>query len=645
MIKVKKIVSAHFIILCLLCTVFLMGLAFDIHTVEADGVQVGIKSGDWIKHDYTITDWPPETPYPEWLKIEFLNVEGTNATVRVTMHMSDGTEQNDTVLVDVVAGGQALGLSGLVIPANMTVGESIFMSGYGNVTIVDETTGTYAGANRAVVYAHVSQGGSQLAYFWDRHTGVMVQAWVTSDGMTATALATESNMWEAASRVIYIRADGSIEPSTAPISTIDNMTYTLTDNIVVGDLPFPASAIIVERNNTTVDGAGYTIWGTESEGYSSGISVGAKNVTIKNANIMGFVDGIWMDAFSPFCTVFGNNITKNSGHGVNLFNSSSSSIYGNNIENNSICGISLSFSSSNNIISGNSVANNTRGIYLGGSSHNTICGNNVTDNWQGIDFFESSNNTICGNNVANNTLGISISFSSSDNTFHGNNLMDNDLGMYLSWSSSGNLIYHNNFVDNFSPVHIYYKNFSVNIWDSGYPSGGNYWMNTQNPYGFMHDSDHDGIADTPYIIRSIDGENNTDNYPLMGMFSDFKATPEHHVQTICNSTISAFQSNSTAISFDVTGENGTVGFCRICIPMALMSDAYKVFVNGTEIPHTLLPFSNSTHSYLCFTYNHSTQDVLIIPEFPSILVLSLLMILTLGVAVLSKKKRLYIESR
>ena len=50
------------------------------------------------------------TAYPEWMKVEFLSVEGTNATARVTMHMSDETEQNATALGDVVAGIQALGL-------------------------------------------------------------------------------------------------------------------------------------------------------------------------------------------------------------------------------------------------------------------------------------------------------------------------------------------------------------------------------------------------------------------------------------------------------------------------------------------------------------------------------------------------------
>ena len=58
-----------------------------------------------------------------------------------------------------------------------------------------------------------------------------------------------------ASGTIYIRADGSVE-GTTDISTVDNVTYTFTDNII-------NQSIVVERDNILVDGAGYTVEGTE----------------------------------------------------------------------------------------------------------------------------------------------------------------------------------------------------------------------------------------------------------------------------------------------------------------------------------------------------------------------------------------------
>jgi len=162
------------------------------------GVQVNVKAGDWMKLDYAITGAPTGTPLPQWIKIEFLSVEGATANIRVTMHMSDGTEPSQTMTVDVaVGGGTFQGLSGFVIPANYTTGDSVYISGYGNVTIAGETTRTYAGASRTVVHASFSQYGTQLTYYWDKQTGVMVEASTVSGSITGIAKATETNMWQA----------------------------------------------------------------------------------------------------------------------------------------------------------------------------------------------------------------------------------------------------------------------------------------------------------------------------------------------------------------------------------------------------------------------------------------------------------------
>ena len=163
--------------------------------------EVGVKAGDWIKSEYKISGWPDDQPYPEWLKLEFLSVEGTSTSVRATMRMSDGTEETDTVPVEVGGGAEASGLSGFIIPANSEVGDSIVMGGFG-ITFADaliegETTGAYARADRTVVYAGVSQHGVELTYYWDKQTGVMVEASSAYGDMVGTARATETNMWEA----------------------------------------------------------------------------------------------------------------------------------------------------------------------------------------------------------------------------------------------------------------------------------------------------------------------------------------------------------------------------------------------------------------------------------------------------------------
>lgn len=301
----------------------------------------------------------------------------------------------------------------------------------------------------------------------------------------------------------------------------------------------------------------------------------------------------------------------------------------------------------------NYVTNNTYGICLDFSNNNTIKNNTVLLNYFGINLeHENRYNTIIENNASSNTVyGIVIWADSSNNLVANNVVLDNDPGISLGYSdfnviayndlagnsrgieiqqiSNNNTIFHNNIVDNNDQV--YSISGAANFWDNG--AEGNYWSNYTGV-----DSEPDGIGDTPHIIDA----NNTDNYPLMGMFSVFEVTPEHSIQTICNSTISGFQFNGTAISFNVSGEDGTTGFCRICIPTVLIPnepDTYHVFVNGTEVPHTLLLFSNSTHSYLYFTYEQTTKEVVIIPEFPSMLILPFLIIFTFVVVLRKPKTR------
>jgi uncharacterized repeat protein (TIGR02543 family) len=161
--------------------------------VEAD--HVGVKAGDWVKLKYTFTGWPSSQRYPEWLKFEFLSVEGTNVTVRFTQRLSDGTQQSDTATVDIASNIEILDLAGVVIFANRTTGDSVYIAGYGNVTIEDEAIRTYAGANRTVVYTSIWPTEAQVTYYWDKLTGVLVELSSTSPDFTATAKVEWTNMW------------------------------------------------------------------------------------------------------------------------------------------------------------------------------------------------------------------------------------------------------------------------------------------------------------------------------------------------------------------------------------------------------------------------------------------------------------------
>jgi hypothetical protein len=258
-------------------------------------------------------------------------------------------------------------------------------------------------------------------------------------------------------------------------------------------------------------------------------------------------------------------------------------------------------------------------IWLNCSSGITLVGNNIEGAYNDILETESNNNVVIGNNITNAVTSIRLE------------------------QSNASTIFHNNFMYQDGEEII---NSSASSWDNGIE--GNYWTdyfskdNVTDLYSgpYQNETGSDGIGDTPYPLQGVfTGDRPYDNYPLMGMFSDFNATPENNIQTVCNSSISNFQFSDTAVRFNVSGENGTDGFCRIRIPTALMNGSYRVFVGGTEVSYNLLPCSNETYSCLYFSYTHSTQEVIVTPEFPTFLILPLFMTATLLAVVVCRRKR------
>jgi len=311
-----------------------------------------------------------------------------------------------------------------------------------------------------------------------------------------------------ASGTIYIKADGSVDPDTAPISSVDNVTYVFTGN---------SDSIVVERDNIVVDGAGYTLQEPET---GIGVDLSDRsNVTIKNMRIMITMDFGWgiMLSNSSGNSISGNNISMNmfiDGYAIMLSNSSGNSISGNNIESNRN-GIWLSNSSSNRI-SGNNITSRYSSITLSNSSGNSISGNNMRAYHPymcTISLSDSSDNSISGNNIRSNYRGIWLSNSPS-NSISGNNIsisIDGNCAIMLS-DSSNNKFYHNNFICK-QPCVI--TSGYANFWDDGYPSGGNYWSDYTDidQYSGPHQNETgtDGIWDHPYAIDA----NNTDNYPFI----------------------------------------------------------------------------------------------------------------------------------
>ena len=277
-----------------------------------------------------------------------------------------------------------------------------------------------------------------------------------------------------ASGTIYIRADGSIDPQEAPISTIDNVTYTFTDNI--------NDSIVVERDNIAVDGAGYTVQGTGAE-YSVGIDITyTSNVAIRNVRVTNFHNGIWLSATGN--SNIENITATNNFRGILLDYYSSNNIIVNNtlsLSKQGGIGILLYYSSSNRIAN-NTVSNNDHGIWLYYSDYNTLSDNAASNNGpHGIWLYYSKYNTLVNNTASSSShSGIELAYSSY-NSLSGN-IFSNNGHNFGAWGESVSDYY--NYVDTSNAVDgkpIYYFTDVANaIIDAQTNAGTVYLINCNN---------------------------------------------------------------------------------------------------------------------------------------------------------------------
>lgn len=333
-----------------------------------------------------------------------------------------------------------------------------------------------------------------------------------------------------ASETIYIRANGSIDPPTANITSADNVTYIFTGNI--------DDYIVVERNNIIIDGQGYILQGLgsgfsltnienvtiEKTNISNTIGTGIRLVSSSNNNISGNIirnsgtAGIYLDLSSHNNIISNNTITDNGTFGILIDNSNNNTISNNIILRNGDYYSGIDFSnSSGNTVSDNLISSHKIGINVGDSSLNAIVENTFAHNWWGIHLYNSSSNVLVDNLVLNHSqYGIYIRFSS-NNTFIGNtNSNSTTYGIWL-YGSFNNTFFRNNLVNNTQQVYI--QTSYTNFWDNG--TEGNYWSDYLERYPNATEIDGSRIWDIPYVID----ESNIDNYPLIPEFPSLIILP------------------------------------------------------------------------------------------------------------------------
>jgi parallel beta-helix repeat protein len=430
--------------------------------------------------------------------------------------------------------------------------------------------------------------------------------------------------------------------------------------------------------SNTVDGKPIIYWINQHDqqvptnaGYV--MLINSTNILVEGLDLSDNVQNIFLLASNN--TVIANNSVTSSVYGIDIgkyswfdynkminynFYSFNTTIKGNTLVDN---GVGIRIRSDNSTISNNTLIRNPVGICLTGTSKSTISRNIVVASDLNITlpdpdlliFYYPEWSWERSRELVELEIG-GIIVGGDHNVVYGNTVMDSSIGICMMdkirsiWGSES-IIFHNNFINN-----TFYQALgaprATNYWDNGYPSGGNYWSNYNGndlQSGLnQNETGSDGIGDQDFTVFPGPQFDVIDYYPLMGPVSIFDAGTwngiTYSIDISSNSTeISAFNFNITqkTISFNVTGSSQSIGFCKVIINNVLLGGPYTVWVGTTPITPSVM--SNGTHSFLYFTYNHSTKNVRIIgttaiPEFSSFLALPLFMIATL-IAVIVYKRR------
>jgi hypothetical protein len=208
--KVKiclKLVKAVFIGLVVTLLLSVVQSSFAAYTV-------GVKPGDWMKYNVTLswTGTEPDTSNfgelgeAEYMKGEILFVDGSSVTAKMSMHMTNGSDLEQTLVGNVATGSGNLTI--FIIPSGMQEGDNFPSMMFGDqtttLTVTNTESRTYCGTSRTVnIYSLTAPStngfSASIAANWDQATGVLVelsmQMSMTGQSMVMKVLATETNMW------------------------------------------------------------------------------------------------------------------------------------------------------------------------------------------------------------------------------------------------------------------------------------------------------------------------------------------------------------------------------------------------------------------------------------------------------------------
>lgn len=424
----------------------------------------------------------------------------------------------------------------------------------------------------------------------------------------------------------------SLQISSSSHNNITNNTVTSNQEEGIRFLSSAEDNIV--KNNTILSNDGYGIQMLTSNSHNS---IEENNISL---NEEGGIRLAYSSAYNDICE---NELYSNNGTAV-MIESANGNFLSNNTLSQDEKGIVLSFSE-NTVLKNNTL--NDEGIVIKGyhkenwNTHvieqsNSVNGEPVVylKNKSGGGFSFQAGEIILANcsgmvvknvSVSESDVGISLGFSTG-NLLKNNTLEKNNIGLLLD-NSDMNEIYHNNLINNTQQV----EDDGDNIWDNGYPSGGNYWSDYNgydNHSGPQQDiNGSDGIGDTNHSVSSI-----TDEYPLMKPWPVDDVAPTVHSVNISDvteksavvewktfekSTSKVIYSNHSDLSDNTTVLNTTlVSEHSLGLEGLSPNTTYYYEVSSSDEKGNTAVDDNSSHHY-SFTAEHDNEAPSIIDYSPA----------------------------
>ena len=226
------------------------------------------------------------------------------------------------------------------------------------------------------------------------------------------------NPWVWHNPGIFILVNGTVAPADAPIQQEGNI-FKFTSDV--------SSGIDIQRNNTILDGNGFTLFGN---GYGTGVLLqNVSNIIVQNLQIRYFTNGIYLDNSNrstirnnilAACTIEVSHGSYNQITANNLNDDISVNFSDNNtVTRNTVSSVSVSWSK-NITIANNQIAdpkrrdvdlnsaNYTEGIYIDNIANSNIFANTIQRKNVGIDIWQSTNLTLTRNTLTENQVGFKL---------------------------------------------------------------------------------------------------------------------------------------------------------------------------------------------------------------------------------------------